>query len=578
MKNLLKYTTILILFPIIFSSKETANGKTLHIKELGMSIYSYQNYSVNFQTALLKCKNEGYDTLALDCGRYDIWPEGAIRKELYISNTSSENELPSKVKAIGLYLDNINNLTVEGNGATLMFHGSMTPVALYKCSNIKIHNLHIDFERPGGSEATIVEIGEDHTDVKFHKDSRYEIDNDGKIILFGEGWKSSIVACTCFDPETKHYSRCGAWHSIKSAKAIEIGENIVRFMTKCENIKPGYILTLRDIIRHDVGLFINESDNTTIDSVFMHYMHGLGMISQRSSNITMQSVRCAPREGSGRVLASSADFMHFSGCKGLIKIHDCYFCGAQDDCVNIHGTDLKAIEKLGDNKLKVRFMHDQSYGFDVYSPGDSIAFLQASTMQRIGFAKVESFRKVNEYEIEITLDRNLPKDYKIGEDCIENYTYTPSVDIRRNYFSGVSTRGVLLTTPKKAVISDNIFFGTGMAAILIEGDAKGWFECGTVKDVQITRNKFIDCNFSGGAAIVINPSNNIIDPKKPVHENIRILNNYFDLRGRRLIEAKSTSRLIIKDNEIVQPAEEPVVLNGCSKTEIQKIPDNQSKK
>ena len=37
-----------------------------------------------------------------------------------------------------------------------------------------------------------------------------------------------------------------------------------------------------------------------------------------------------------------------------------------------------------------------------------------------------------------------------------------------------------------------------MSAILIEGDAEGWFESGPVSDVLIEGNIFVDCAYNGG--------------------------------------------------------------------------------
>ena len=39
---------------------------------------------------------------------------GAVRKEIYISNTSSEVECPSKIKTIGLHMYGLDGITVEG--------------------------------------------------------------------------------------------------------------------------------------------------------------------------------------------------------------------------------------------------------------------------------------------------------------------------------------------------------------------------------------------------------------------------------------------------------------------------------
>lgn len=80
-----------------------------------------------------------------------------------------------------------------------------------------------------------------------------------------------------------------------------------------------------------------------------------------------------------------------------------------------------------------------------------------------------------------------------------------------------------------------------MSAILIEGDAEGWFESGPVNDVLIRENTFVDCAYNGGpgnAVIAINPSNSVINANRPVHKNIRIENNLFKSFNTPLLFAK----------------------------------------
>ncbi|MCH5329189.1 MAG: right-handed parallel beta-helix repeat-containing protein, partial [Coprobacter sp.] len=311
-----------------------------------------------------------------------------------------------------------------------------------------------------------------------------------------------------------------------------------------------------------VGVFLYESSNVSLQDIHMHYMHGLGIVSQYSRNITMQSVNCMPRENSGRLIASSADFMHFSGCSGKIGIYDCTFAGAHDDPVNVHGTNLRVVEKLGKNRLKVRFMHGQSYGFHAFSPGDTVAFVRAETMERFSTAVIKKVRRIDDRLIDITLDRTVPGDLLTDSDCIENMTCTPELEIRRCRFSRTNTRGTLVTTPRKVVIADNLYCKTGMSGILIEGDAEGWFESGPVCDVLIENNTFVDCAYGGGpsnAVIALNPSNRKIDEDVPVHRNVRILNNRFVTFGNPVLYAKSTAGLRFEDNEVaVVPAQENI--------------------
>jgi len=102
-----------------------------------------------------------------------------------------------------------------------------------------------------------------------------------------------------------------------------------RNFTIAKEFKENHTITVRDIIRDQVGMFLFESQNITFYNVGVHYMHGLGIVSQYCRNIKMLRVRCEPRENSTRLLASSADFMHFSGCSGKVLIDSCRFLEGQ---------------------------------------------------------------------------------------------------------------------------------------------------------------------------------------------------------------------------------------------------------
>lgn len=547
---------------------------TIFVSHFGAKPYSYENCVKQLQTAIAECKRTGAKVLAFQNGRYDIWPEGALRKEYFISNTSTQEECPSKVKTVGLLFEGLKDLTIDGNGATLMFHGEMTTIALERCENMKLQNLHVDFERPAGSEMTYTKVADGKVEVSIHPDTRYEIAG-GRMNLIGEGWRSNRNHCIEYNPKDETFRYSQGWNKLAAAEAKEMTRGTVRFATPADFLpEVGNTLTIRDIIRDQVGMFILESKNITLSRIQMHYMHGLGIMSQYSRNITMDRVKCTPREGSGRLLASSADMMHFSGCSGKVKIDSCYYSGAHDDPINIHGTNLRAIEKVDNRTLRLRFMHGQSYGFNAYFPGDTVAFVNASTMQRTDRARVEKVTRLSDKMLEVRFDKQIPASLELNHDCVENLTCTPEVEIRNCYFTRTSARGTLVTTPRKVVIENNTYYKTGMSAILIEGDAEGWYESGPVCDVLIKGNTFVNCAYNGGpgnAIIALHPSNTMVDAERPVHENVRIENNVFKTFGNPVLYAKSTADLIFKGNTIHNPSIEKAplfLLNGCKEVVI----------
>lgn len=544
---------------------------TIRVSDFGCHPGTFVNTVTAIQAAIDSCRSIPGAVLLFEPGRYDIWPEGAVRKEIYVSNTSSEIECPSKVKTIGLHFNHLEGLTVEGSGATLMMHGKITPIAIDSCSGVIMRNISVDFERPGGSELTYAEVNPGRVVMKVHPDTRYDI-TARRISLIGEGWRSNRVHCISYSPSNGHATYSGDWNLLSKCDVEELRPGLLAFSVP-EDFSPevGATLTLRDIIRDQMGTLIIDSRDICLEDVNMRYMHGLGIVSQYTRNIMMLRVNCRPEEGSGRILASSADFMHFSGCSGAVEIRDCNFSGSHDDAINVHGTNLRAEEMISDNTLRLRFMHHQSYGFMAYHPGDTVAFVDPSTMLRGEKAVVVSVVRENPRNLIVTLDRKLPRDLKLGATCVENLTCTPTLHVDGCTFTRHSTRGILATTPRKVVIEHNTFTRLGMAAVLIEGDVEGWFESGPVTDVTIRDNTFIDCGYNGathGATIALNPSNTIVSAKAPVHEGVKIIGNRFTTSGRPVLFAKSTARLLFMKN-IVEGEKEPVfIFTGCRDVDI----------
>ncbi|WP_342088630.1 right-handed parallel beta-helix repeat-containing protein [Dyadobacter sp. OTU695] len=551
------------------------HAQTVSVADAGVRPDTYENVTARIQKIIDDAIRTGKTSLTFEKGRYDFWPDGAIREKYFISNTSTEKEDSLKIRTVGMLFRNARNLTIEGNGALFVFHGKMTTIVLERCENVKLQNIHVDFERPTMSEMRYANVSNGEVELDIQRDARYAI-RDGRLEWFGEGWKTTHFHAVEFDTTLKTM-RYSDWKPFLNAQATEIRPGRVLFKTNITP-KPGNILTVRDIIRDQVGMHIRECKNVTLEDVGMHYMHGLGIVSQYTENITMRRVTCAPRPETGRIIASSADFMHFSGCRGKVTVEDCRFSGAHDDPINVHGTNLRIVERPGVNTLKVRFMHGQSYGFNAFFPGDTVAFVHSASMERFANGLVKSVNRLNDRELLLIFEKPVPTALE-PHDCVENMTWTPEVLIRRNHFTRTNTRGVLLTTPRKAVIENNIFFRTGMSAVLIEADAEGWYESGPVRNVTIRNNEFIDCAYQGGpgnAVIAINPSNKVVDVKKPVHFNICIEGNTFKTFDYPVLYAKSTQGLIFSNNQVIRTQEltpqsgnhNMLWFNGCSGVEV----------
>ncbi|MEG1938849.1 MAG: hypothetical protein RR138_07165, partial [Akkermansia sp.] len=140
-------------------------------------------------------------------------------------------------------------------------------------------------------------------------------------------------------------------------------------------------------------------------------------------------------------------------------------------------------------------------------------------------------------------------------DAVENGDYYPSVIFRGNTIRNNRARGSLFTTPKPVLVENNLFDHSSGSAILLAGDAQGWYESGACENVIIRKNKFINNLTSRyqftNAIISICPEVKQIDKqRKYYHRNILIVDNEFDTFNVPLISAISTEDLSFRNNTI----------------------------
>jgi hypothetical protein len=128
------------------------------------------------RAALAEAKSSGAKTLKFSPGRYDFWPDLAEEKYYFITNND-----PS-MKRIAFPLDQFSDLTIDGQGAHLVFHGPICPFILDHAKNITLKNFSIDYQRPFDSEAKILKVTPDGADLEFSDEFPYKLEKD--ILVF----------------------------------------------------------------------------------------------------------------------------------------------------------------------------------------------------------------------------------------------------------------------------------------------------------------------------------------------------------------------------------------------------------
>lgn len=540
----------------VIAGKQEGEYDTIFISDFGAVANSRENITGLVRDALEEAGKLEKPLLLFEKGRYDFWPQYSHEKVYYESNTSDINP-----KRLGILVENMENIVIDGAGADFVFHDRMQPVTVDHSSRVKLRNFTIDWDIPLTAQAEVIEIGEESMLLKINREESPYVIEDGKIFFVGEGWKSPLRSIMEIEresrliaPQTGDPGCCGkGWDW---ARWEEESPGLLRVYKPFGEKRPelGSYLILRHSQRDHAGIFLYHSKDVKVEQVEVYHTAGLGILSQYSENLSMRGVKMIPNPNKNRYLSGHDDGFHFSNCRGQISVRDCEFAALMDDPINIHGTSVRIEEKLSENKLRCRFVHHQSVGLKWARPGEDVGFLENSSMLTVGMGEVEKFHRLSNEEFELTFREEIPGDIDAG-DALENLSWTPDAIIANNTFKSCRARGVLISTPGKVLIEGNHFESSG-AAILIAGDANNWYESGAVKDVTIRNNVFAaPCLTSlyqfSEAVISIYPE--IPDPeakKEKYHRNIRIFNNEFQLYDYPVLYAKSVDGLEFKENRL----------------------------
>ncbi|MFT3933151.1 MAG: right-handed parallel beta-helix repeat-containing protein [Chitinophagaceae bacterium] len=541
----------------IFSNRLFAQD-TIRISDFGYEPGSRINAVPFVQRAIEACKKLANPVLVFPKGRYDFWPEYCDEKKYYESNT---DVIP--FRRCPILLQQMQKMVFDGMGSEFVFHDRMQPLTIDSSQHIIIKNISIDWDLPLIAQAKIEAVTDQYIDISINVlESPYVIEN-GKVFFVGEGWKSRMSdwGIMEFDkdtkliaPQTGDESCLGAGYDKYMAENIRYGLIRLNYNFKRKPALGNY-LVLRHSARDHAGVFVVNSKDVSVENVNVYHTAGLGILSQYSENLSFRNVQCVPNAAKQRIFSGHDDGLHFSNCKGKIVVDSCRFLALMDDPINVHGTSVRVMKKLNDRTVLCKFMHEQSIGFTWAGKGDTVGFIENNSMRTFANGVVQSFKPIDSTLFELTFAETLPAALIVGN-AVENLAWTPDVIIRNSFFGSNRARGILVTTPGKVLIENNVFESSG-SAILISGDANGWYESGAVKDVTIRNNSFNEpCmtsmyQFCEGI-ISIFPEIPKPDSTKPFHKNIHIENNTFHPFDYPVLYAKSTDGLFFVNNTIVR--------------------------
>lgn len=522
----------------------------LSVVDFGALPDSGDDATAAVHAALASARHDEPVTLEFPPGRYDFHAENAVLHRWFISNHDD-----GEAKRVSIPLCGFRDLTIEGEGAELVFHGQLLPLAISDCERITVRGLSIDFARPHHSQAEVLASSEVSVTLGIGPEYPYEVREGRLYFLDGErsspAWEWSSME---FERDTGRIAyRTG--DARFRGRVEELSPGRVRVHEPAHVPAVGNVLVLRHGGRPHPGVFLQRSADVRFKDVVVHQAEGMGFLAQRSSDVSIVGGGVHLKKGTKRVFTTSADATHFSNCSGLIRVENALFEGMMDDAINVHGTYLQvqAIEEGG--VVRAQFKHGQSIGFEFALPGENVQAVRRNTLLPYAALRVGGVRKLSDNEVLLRFTGGPPPGMQAG-DGLENLDATPEVIFRKNIVRNNRARGALFSSPRRTVVEDNLFDHSSGSAILLAGDCNGWFESGACRDVLIRGNRFVNCLTSlyqfTEAVISISPEIPALDAQeRPYHANVVIENNEFTVFDRPLLFARSVENLRFVNNRII---------------------------
>lgn len=566
----------LILSMIVFGIHST-DGREINVADHGIVPGKDVTFEVN--QLVESIRNESDITLTFPKGQYEFYPENGT--EIYRAISNHDNGL----KRIVFPFFGHKNITVDGGGSLFLFHGIISPFVLDQTENITLKNFTINWARPVHDEMRVVARNESSKSFTVELDpERYPFTiKDGQFQSQHYKWTDGIGPNIIFDPQTDaplyNTRDCFIpyWTPINVKPA---GKNRIRFDGLRFKTPPplNSILITYGInpSRLCPAIHITNSKNARVENVTVHDAGGMGVIVERTDNISLNHfvVTSTPDQS----VSTRADAAHFVGCKGTIQIEHCRFEHMLDDGINVHGAYVRVEEYLGDNQFICAVSHQQQWGLTFAEAGDRIALLSRETVLPFFESTVTDVQILNEQRLVVTVDQ-MPDALPDAPLSMENRTWYPNLIVRNNVIRQNRARSVLVTT-KGQVLIENNYFSSQMHGILIEGDNKKWYESGAVKDVVIRHNTFENVGFGTPGCYPLYASPMLMPDQRlgggHYHRNIQFHDNTIKSFNSNVAFARSVQGLTVVGNRLERSLDYPandanasVELHYCDDVTIQ---------
>lgn len=498
---------------------------TVNASRFGLSADADDNTQA-LRDAFSYCRNHPNTKLIINKGIYHFSPEEDI------------------------YLNAMHGCLIDAQDSEFIFS---TPhyFKVYACDNVEIRNLIVDWDWETLRLGSLVKI-ENENDAENTLEIEFteldEVNADIPLMSFMQYDPVDLVAGV--HGSFKIYSPCVDTDCIKKVEKVNGKPNVLKVTHSgaLDYFKNDEVYLLRHYVYGgQVFNTVEESSNITYNNISIYGACGMGYVFAYGANhyqIINSYIGLRPGAEDKYRISTTADGIHVSNSAGYFRIDNCDLSFSGDDIVNVHD-NMFYIKSIDESRKILQGTVPNK----IVETGHKLKFMDLDFNNIDYEATVESITR-NGYEAAITLTEPLPN--SITTDMV---AYNPARDsgnyvLTNNYVHETKGRGFLLNCDN-GLCDGNTFYRTCSQTLQVRTDipTDRVIEGTGADHIQISNNRFIECNFGGrGDIITIEGMLNGKRAKDTILSDIRISDNQFDSCFQEVIDADNVNGLTVTDN------------------------------
>lgn len=521
--------------------------------------------------ALAKLKSTPNSVLKFEEGEYHFFREGSLKRFFAVTNNTSCD------KYIVFPIIDFDGLTIDGEGASFVFHEVTFPFIVHKSKNVTLKNITTDCAYSPIVLFTVKDKCEESFKLMFDKEKAPFVIENGSLNFVRElGIRSGvelkyslhavhrIAILYLFTGDCVDEKR-GLAAPFMHVDAEEIEGGVLLKYRKDSPIKCGFfenevLSTIVDGGRDVDVIFLDESEDIKIQNVTVRQGIGMGVIAQICRNIEIDNFSTDVEYHSG-VSTLTADSLHFVNCSGKIDIHDCKISHTMDDVINVHGM-YTVLQEIGEGKIIAKISHHEQKHVNIYRAGDPLDILDPKTFKSVAQFEVTSSRFIDDAETEIELCGHFTAgaEAAVAGCLIENSLKIAEVHIHDNEFYKFPR---ILALGSGDIIIENNKLSHCVFALRCAVAPDYWYESGALQNLIFRNNTLDHCNAMGGHAFISAGIEGFAPDNTPkIHKRFEISGNTFKNISKHAIHVAGIEELVVKDNTFDTDRDDLFVVDG----------------